>query len=54
MIHLLLHHTLSVSQISDSDLSLWQRFCEDTLELIAKGVACIIDAGAILAGKSLE
>ena len=54
MIHLMLHHTISVSHISDSDFSLWQRFCEDSLKLISEGVGCIIDAGAILAGKSLE
>jgi hypothetical protein len=53
MIHLLIKHTLAIEPIKDGRDSLWMRLCQQALELIPKGVSCIIDAGAILVGKSL-
>ena len=53
MIHLLFNNTLSITQISEGEKSLWQRFVDDSLQLIDSGVRGIIDAGAFLAGKSL-
>lgn len=54
MIHLLFNNTLSITQISEGEKSLWQRFVDDSLQLIDSGVRGIIDAGAFLAGKSLQ
>ncbi len=54
MIHLLIKHTLTIDPIEDGADSLWMRLCQQALELIPNGVSCIIDAGAILVGKSLE
>jgi hypothetical protein len=53
----MLHHTIDIMTLEyseDNSVSLWQKLVTKTLELIKEGVGCIIDAGAILAGKSLE
>ena len=51
MISLLIQNTLGVHEIKASADDLWKRFIQNSLDL---GVGCIIDAGAILAGRSLE
>lgn len=51
MISLILTNTLGVHQIKVNADDLWKRFVESCLELY---VGCIIDVGAVLAGKSLE
>jgi len=54
MMFLMLNHTKKILPIKYSNDYLWMRFCDNVLELGKEGVGCIIDAGAILAGKSLE
>jgi hypothetical protein len=51
MIQLMLDNTIDALEIKENDEDLWKRFCETVLE---RKTGCIIDAGAILAGKSLE
>lgn len=54
MIHLLTKNTLAIEPIEDGHESLWQRLCTQALKLVKDGLGCIIDAGAILVGKSIE
>lgn len=54
MIFLMLDHAIDILTIKQGQLYLWQRFCEDVLSIKDENVGCIIDAGAILAGKSLS
>ena len=51
MISLLIQNTLGVHEIKTNSDDLWKRFIQTSLDL---NVGCIIDAGAILAGRSLE
>jgi hypothetical protein len=51
MIRLMIDHTKEVIEIEEGNEDLWKRFVLSALEL---KVGCIIDAGAILAGKSLQ
>ncbi len=51
MLHLMLKNTLLVQTIKEDNDPLWQRFIENALE---EKVGCVIDVGAILAGKSLK
>ena len=48
MLNMLMEHTTNVLTIEESHTPLWERFLENVL---SQKVACIIDAGAILAGK---
>ena len=54
MINMLLHHTLDVKAVSEGNIPFWQLFCNDVMNLLDRNVGCIIDAGAIFAGKPLE
>jgi len=52
MLHRMRCHTIDIKSIEEGDQNLWERLCIQTLKLIKSGVGCIIDAGAILVGKS--
>lgn len=54
MIHLMLNNTCGILTVKDGKESLWERFCQHVLEIDDDKVGCIIDAGAILVGKSFE
>jgi hypothetical protein len=54
MIHLMVNHTKDILTIADGKQCLWERFCQQILELEDDNVGSIIDAGAILVGKSFE
>ena len=53
MAHLLLNHTIGIMKIREGKENLWQRLCNQILDIVSEEVGCLIDAGAILAGKSL-
>ena len=54
MVHQLLRSTKEILVIKEGKESLWERFCQNVLELRDEEMGCIIDAGAILVGKSFE
>jgi hypothetical protein len=51
MVDKLLRHSLNVVYLKETEEFVWKRLVDETL---AKKADCIIDAGALLAGKSLQ
>lgn len=54
MVHLMLNNTCGLFTVKEGKKALWERFCEYVLQIEDDDIGCIIDAGAILVGKSFE